>query len=199
MTKLCPRCRTPAAVDAPFCAACGHRYRTYFPPPADQTLPVRPQKRRRPGALLVLGILTATFLSLALVVILSTRPSMLVGAPAPVVRPDVTITWTLSSGESTFGRIRNNTSRTLNHLWVIAESDGIEERSGIEMEHVTSEARSGEIKSGEGTALPPGAETHFSLYPVRYFQIDRLKVFENDVPNNTQHPLTFEEVKRPVF
>ncbi len=34
--KICPQCKTGAALDAQFCASCGHQYRTQFIPP-DQT------------------------------------------------------------------------------------------------------------------------------------------------------------------
>jgi hypothetical protein len=35
--KLCPRCQTPAALDAATCAQCGRQYRTQFVPPEEQT------------------------------------------------------------------------------------------------------------------------------------------------------------------
>lgn len=39
--KICPRCQTPAAVDAQFCSRCGHGYRTQFQ--QDQTVLGAPQ------------------------------------------------------------------------------------------------------------------------------------------------------------
>ncbi len=32
--KLCPKCQTPAPIEAVFCGSCGHQYRTHFTPQA---------------------------------------------------------------------------------------------------------------------------------------------------------------------
>lgn len=42
--KVCPQCKTPAALDAQRCAACGHVYRTQFALPVNQTtvIPAQP-------------------------------------------------------------------------------------------------------------------------------------------------------------
>lgn len=40
--KVCPQCRTPAALQAPACASCGRQYRTQFAPPLSQTQAINP-------------------------------------------------------------------------------------------------------------------------------------------------------------
>lgn len=43
--KICPRCQTPAPLDAAFCGQCGRQYRTQFVPP--QAPPVAPNASPR--------------------------------------------------------------------------------------------------------------------------------------------------------
>lgn len=40
--KVCPRCQTPADLQAAACASCGRQYRTQFVPPINQTQVVHP-------------------------------------------------------------------------------------------------------------------------------------------------------------
>jgi len=44
-TKICPQCRQPVPLDAPFCAQCGHAFRTQFAQPGPQY----PQAQYPPG------------------------------------------------------------------------------------------------------------------------------------------------------
>lgn len=49
--KLCPQCKTPAALTAAQCARCGRQYRTQFAPPPNQTIvmpPVAPMPAAAP-------------------------------------------------------------------------------------------------------------------------------------------------------
>lgn len=74
--KFCPRCKTPAAINAPVCqnVACGHAFRTVFTPP-DQTvmgaLPTMPKKRTPWIALTLTGCCAFPLLAVMLLGLLS--------------------------------------------------------------------------------------------------------------------------------
>ncbi len=58
--KQCPRCATPAPLDAPHCAQCGHQYRTVFtaPPASPPTQMLTPDQRpTQPTTIRAIGFL----------------------------------------------------------------------------------------------------------------------------------------------
>lgn len=73
--KVCPRCQTPAALDAAICGKCGRQYRTQFVPPPDQTqafagspavpinIPVKRPSKRLKVALAIIVPLVICFLA----------------------------------------------------------------------------------------------------------------------------------------